>query len=65
MATQLEQASEVVTSVVHGADVPWVWMGFENSGIEMKLLRRGREDGVYTFMNRFARAWSSNSGGPR
>ncbi len=54
MATQLEQASEVVTSVVHGADVPWVWMGFENSGIEMKLLRRGREDGVYTFINRFA-----------
>ncbi|HIF63128.1 MAG TPA: hypothetical protein EYQ35_03105 [candidate division UBP10 bacterium] len=54
MATQLEQASEVVTSVVHGADVPWVWMGFENSGIEMKLLRRGRKDEVYTFMNRFA-----------
>jgi quercetin dioxygenase-like cupin family protein len=54
MATQLEQPTEAATRVVHGEDVPWVWMGFENSGVEMKFLKRGRQDNVCTFMNRFA-----------
>lgn len=39
------------TSVVPGADIPWVEIG---AGVEMKLLRRGADDDVYTMLNRFA-----------
>ena len=41
------------TRVVPHADIPWVPMGPEDSGVEMKLLRIGKEDDVCTFMNRF------------
>ena len=41
------------TSLVPGADIPWIWMGFEGSGVEMKLLKCGRDDDVCTFINRF------------
>jgi anti-sigma factor ChrR (cupin superfamily) len=46
-------ALTTATSLVQHDDVPWVWMGFEGSGVEMKLLRCGREDDVCTFINRF------------
>ena len=41
------------TRVVPHADIPWVPMGPDDSGVEMKLLRVGKEDGVCTFLNRF------------
>ena len=41
------------TRVVSEGAVPWVPMGPLDSGVEMKLLRIGKEDDVCTFMNRF------------
>ena len=41
------------TRVVKHDDIPWVPMGTLESGVEMKLLRVGKEDDVCTFMNRF------------
>jgi len=41
------------TSLVSHEAIPWVWMGFEGSGVEMKLLKCGRTDDVCAFLNRF------------
>jgi 2,4'-dihydroxyacetophenone dioxygenase len=49
----MADAAEDQTRVVPGAGIPWVWMGNEESRVEMKLLKCGREDGVYSFLNRF------------
>ena len=42
------------TRVVSDALIPWVPMGPVDSGVEMKLLRVGKENDTCTFMNRFA-----------
>jgi quercetin dioxygenase-like cupin family protein len=44
-------AVDTATSVVHRDALPWAEIG---PGVEMKLLRRGATDGVYTMLNRFA-----------
>lgn len=41
----------MLTSVVPYRDIPWAELG---EGVEMKLLKRGLSDGVYTMINRFA-----------
>jgi anti-sigma factor ChrR (cupin superfamily) len=41
------------TRLVRNAEIPWIWLGDRSSGVEMKLLRIGKEDGVYTMINRF------------
>ena len=46
-------APDSATRVVKHGDIPWVPMGTLDSGVEMKLLRVGKEDDVCTFMNRF------------
>ena len=45
------EPGEVASSLVVQDDIPWAELG---PGVEMKMLRRGMSDRVYTMMNRFA-----------
>jgi 2,4'-dihydroxyacetophenone dioxygenase len=47
-------SESAATRVVPHASIPWVHMGPADSGVEMKLLRCGKEDEVTVFLNRFA-----------
>jgi len=44
-------AGNPLTTIADSESIPWVEL---SEGIEMKMLRRGEETGVYTLMNRFA-----------
>ena len=44
------RAVETPTSLVPHEHLPWAEIG---PGVEMKMLRRGQADGVYTMLNRF------------